>query len=242
MELKIRFPFLFLSAWTFHPLCKPGLCWKAFSRRFPLQRMPLWKKRPRTKRWTSHILSSSRSTNHTAGTKLATLSFFKKTSDKAGEIQAKSPDLLRLCHTVPLEVVNMGMLQVSKHTHTLIIIIGVVYSQHTIKIKCSLCLNLMDCHSSIQFIWRWERLWPPEGRLLWVPGLATVLLRGRNDKCQGPQWQDDVVQCELWEPVAFCPWRYTKAKLTLCWNCRASQAPWHPRVRVTNKLAIYMLY
>ncbi|KAG7276253.1 hypothetical protein CRUP_018635 [Coryphaenoides rupestris] len=32
----------------------------------------------------------------------------KKTSDKAGKIQAKSPDLLRLCHIVPLEVVNMG--------------------------------------------------------------------------------------------------------------------------------------
>lgn len=32
----------------------------------------------------------------------------EKTSDKVGKIPAKSADLLTLCHTVPLEVVNMG--------------------------------------------------------------------------------------------------------------------------------------
>ncbi|CAL8261893.1 unnamed protein product [Merluccius merluccius] len=33
---------------------------------------------------------------------------FSKTSDRAGDNKAQSADLLRLCHTVPLEVVNMG--------------------------------------------------------------------------------------------------------------------------------------
>ena len=68
----------------------------------------------------------------------------------------------------------------------------------------SVCLSLIDCRYTVTSL-RWERLRPPEGRLLRLPGLAAVLLCGRNEKHQRPQWQNHVVQCEWGEIMAGCP-------------------------------------
>lgn len=103
-----------------------------------------------------------------------------QTSNKAKQkkVKEQAADLLRLCHTVPLEVVSLGGSSSFRLSLICTELKGIVPARWKIS-----CVHLV----------RRKRLRPTEGRLLRLRGVAAVLLRGWNEKRSWPQWKNYVV-------------------------------------------------
>lgn len=144
----------------------------------------------------------------------AFLSCGYKTSDRARQkmVKGQNGDLLRLCHTVPLEVLTLGgssSLYYPVHSETQILF-AFQYKWHTL-----LSFRKSTISVSWHTLWlRWKGLRSCEGRLLWLWGMAAVLQCGWNEIYPGPQWQNYMVQREFEEIPIFISgtgfWKY-------CW-------------------------
>lgn len=142
------------------------------------------------------------------------LYLFEKMSNKAKKVKETS-DLLRMCHIVPMEVVNLGGFT---------------------NVHCLALLNsaiLLVLKSEVWYVTycRWKGLRPGQGRLLWLHGVAAVLLRGRNEVYPGPQRPNYVVQRKLkpYSKSAVHEFLYGTATNS-CFKSRGIQAPWFLKV------------